>query len=165
MRKEFIDAVQARDKDLVKIMLTNSLLVDPSGDTFDYMLKYAIKSLNDLIEEYDGGILENDTSLWNKKYLDEQFIKLEDNFSKERIDFVKLLCSTILNEKLVEVDRKKRMEKFNKSKTSKQEVGTVIAVSGVITTVAGIVLSKPIIIGVGTTSIIIGGVLYYIDQR
>lgn len=107
MRKEFIDAVQAKDKDLVKIMLTNSLLVDPSGDTFDSMLEYAIKSLNDLIEEYDGGVLENDTSLWNKKYLDEQFIKLEDNFSKERIDFVKLLCSTILNEKLVEVDRKK----------------------------------------------------------
>lgn len=41
MRKEFIDAVNSEDYDLIKIMMCNSLLVDPSGANFDEMFEYA----------------------------------------------------------------------------------------------------------------------------
>lgn len=164
MRQEFIDAVNSKDYDLVKIMLCNSLLVDPSGSNFDSMFNYAKKNLSGLVESFDGGVLNNDTSYWNKDYLDEQLLKLEDNFSLERIEFVKLLCATILNNKMLKIDEEKRREKY-KDGINKQQVGSVVATAGVITTVAGVVLSKPIIVGIGVTAIVIGGVLYYIDRR
>ena len=72
MRKEFIDAVNSEDYDLIKIMMCNSLLVDPSGADFDEMFEYANNELNGLLEDYDGEELNNDTSQWDKKFLDKQ---------------------------------------------------------------------------------------------
>ena len=164
MRKEFIDAVNSEDYDLIKIMMCNSLLVDPSGADFDEMFEYANNELKGLLEDYDGEELNNDTSQWDKKFLDKQLLKLEDNFSEERIKYVKLLSATVLNGKLLKLDENQRRENYQEN-VDKQKIGTVVAVAGVITSVAGIILNKPIIVGLGVTTIVIGGVMYYIERR
>ena len=135
MRKEFIDAVNSEDYDLIKIMMCNSLLVDPSGADFDEMFEYANNELKGLLEDYDGEELNNDTSQWDKKFLDKQLLKLEDNFSEERIKYVKLLSATVLNGKLLKLDENQRRENYQEN-VDKQKIGTVVASAGAITSVA-----------------------------
>ena len=65
---------------------------------------------------------------------------------------------------MLKLDENQRRENYQEN-VDKQKIGTVVAVAGVITSVAGIILNKPIIVGIGVTTIVIGGVMYYIERR
>ena len=56
LTSEFKDAVQNQNKVRVRIMLKDSLLLDPSGDNFQQMLDYAKVQIPSLVDEHDGEV-------------------------------------------------------------------------------------------------------------
>ena len=88
LTKAFKDAVDHNDVGGVRIMLKNSLLLDPSFNDFDEEERYASQMI-DLYDEYDGDPFETDESKWNDDYMNEQMVKVVWNFSHERINHLK----------------------------------------------------------------------------
>ena len=84
----FYEAVQAGNVRRIRIMMKDSLLVDPTFAEFNAMEK-AASSMAGLYDEHDGKELIEDRSLWNDDYMDKVMVKVLSNFSHERIDHLK----------------------------------------------------------------------------
>ena len=98
--KEFADAVDKGKLMRVRIMLKDSLLLDPSGAQFDEMSRYAEKKMKDLYVEHDDESLNEDESSWTKDYLNEQMVAVVNNFSKKRINLLKRMVRVLFKDKL-----------------------------------------------------------------
>lgn len=85
------------DKNLlrVRIMLKDSLLIDPTFWQFNELLTYARTHLPDLLVPYDTGVLENNPQNWNEAVMNLELVQLVDNFSEIRIDHLKNLVPAV----------------------------------------------------------------------
>lgn len=72
----------------VRIMMKDSLLLDPSFAEFSKMEKIA-RSMPGLYDEHDGSAFITDRSLWNDDYMNELMVQILDNFSPEQIAHLK----------------------------------------------------------------------------
>ena len=88
MTNAFFDAINAENITRIRIMMKNSLLVDPSFKEFQEMEKAAAK-VNGLYDVHDGSIFISDSLEWNDDYMNEQMVQVVDNFSHERIEHLK----------------------------------------------------------------------------
>lgn len=88
LRDVFYDAVEFGNVRRVRIMMKNSMLVDPTFQQFHAMEKVAA-SMSGLYDEYDGKELIEDKSLWDDHYMDKMMVKVINNFSHERLDHLK----------------------------------------------------------------------------
>lgn len=84
----FHEAVQSGNVRRVRIMMKNSLLVDPTFEEFHSMEK-ASASMTELYDEHDGKDLIEDRNMWNDDYMDKVMVKVLSNFSHERVDHLK----------------------------------------------------------------------------
>ena len=86
--------------DLVQIrcFLANYLIVDRTFALFDESLAEVSAQLP-IIQEFDGGVLEEDRSRWNTDYLNEQIVASFSNFSQKRIDHIKDVIRAVVNDK------------------------------------------------------------------
>lgn len=84
----FYEAVNSSNVRRVRIMMKNSLLVDPTFDEF-YEMEKAASSMEDLYDEHDGKEFIEDRSQWNDGYMDKIMVKVLSNFSHERIEHIK----------------------------------------------------------------------------
>ena len=84
LTSEFKDAVQNQNKVRVRIMLKDSLLLDPSGDNFQQMLDYAKVQMLSLMDEHDGEVFKT-ADQWDETYLNEQMVAVVNNFSEDRL--------------------------------------------------------------------------------
>lgn len=84
----FYEAVQSGNVRRVRIMMQDSLLVDPTFTEFNAMEK-AASSMVGLYDEHDGKEFIEDRNLWNDDYMDKVMVKVLSNFSHERIDHLK----------------------------------------------------------------------------
>lgn len=80
----FHKAVSNGDLQLVRIMMKDSLLLDPTFKTFRDM-ETAAKSLTDLYEPHDGRELKLDKNEWNDDYMNDLLVQAISNFSHERV--------------------------------------------------------------------------------
>ena len=85
---EFRKAVLEKNVDLLHIMMSNSLLLDPTFEEFEEMEELA-KDVPELYVKHDGKMLENDSSKWDNDYLHWIDTELVYNFSHERVDHIK----------------------------------------------------------------------------
>ena len=90
--EEFKKALEANNVRLVRIMMKDSLMVDPTFEEFDEMQREAESRLPGLYEPHDGEELNMEPSDWNKDYMDEQMVKALRNFSRERLKLLKDIC-------------------------------------------------------------------------
>lgn len=88
LTKAFYDAVQSGNIRRVRIMMQDSLLVDPSFAEFEAMEKVAA-SMAGLYDEHDGKGFVEDKNLWNDDYMDKLMVKSLSNFSHERVEHLK----------------------------------------------------------------------------
>ena len=87
--KTFKEYVCKKDKRNVRMILKDSLLLDKTFKDFDYMSKYAIKNgISDLYDEHNAEKFLGEEE-WTEVYLNKQKIRLDLNFSKERIEILK----------------------------------------------------------------------------
>lgn len=80
----FHEAVSAGNLRRVRIMMKDSLLLDPTFKTFREM-ESAAKSLVDLYESHDSREFKLDKSEWNDDYMDNLLVQVISNFSRERV--------------------------------------------------------------------------------
>lgn len=180
MDKAFIEAINANDIKLVRLQLANQLLVDPRGDTFSEMLKYAIEKCDNLFEEnkpsnYD---ISPDKGTWTKEILFKAKSDLRDNFSEEKLALLSEIAMHVGKEKAErinkeeiqeeEISRKKQEieNKGYKDSTLYKNKGRIVTASGAILVITGLCIGKTIITFVGGT-LAVGGIILtkFIDNK
>ena len=88
LSNEFKEAVEQGKATRVKIMLKDSLLLDPSCKEFDEMMDYANSKMDSLIEQHDGEQFKTSEE-WTEDYLNDEMVAVVNNFSKERVNLLK----------------------------------------------------------------------------
>ena len=156
--QEFRDAVKNKDNRMVRIMLKDSLLVDPTFREFNEMLKIAESDITDLYDEHDGEVLKYEESIWTKDYMDEQMVQVVYNFSKERVDLLKRICKHIYRERASKIES----EKYNsepKIIITQKQVGIGLSAVGVGAIAVGVAIETPIIVTAGVVVGIAGAIM------
>ena len=161
--QEFKKAVDSKKLVRVRIMLKDSLLVDPTLDQFDQMEKYAASVLDDLYVPHDGTSLNFDIASWNEDYLNEQMVAVVSIFSKERIDLMKSMVRQMYKEKANKI-RDDRQTKTSTS-LSRKQIGTGVTVAGAALAVAGGCTSHGVLIAGGVAVAAAGIVLIVTDKE
>lgn len=93
---EFTTAIKSGALLRARIMLKDSLIVDPTFALFNEMLAYARRELPNLLVPYDDEILENDRAKWNTDLMNTELVEIVNNFSDVRIDHLKKVISVVL---------------------------------------------------------------------
>lgn len=107
-------AVEENSVRKVRIMLKDSLLVDPSFKRFNDRLK-ASQSVKGLFDEHDGKELIQDRSQWNTAYMDRLMVQVVDNFSHERLEHLKKVVRYVEgngSKKIVEINIAEEQDDF-----------------------------------------------------
>ena len=84
----FYTAVKEGKVRLVRIMMKDSLLFDPTFQLYKDMEK-AASSMAGLYDIHDGRDLIMDSAEWNDDYMSLLMVQVIDNFSHERLDHLK----------------------------------------------------------------------------
>lgn len=97
---EFNSAIKNGNLLRVRIMLKDSLIVDPTFVQFNEMFAYARQALPTLLVPFDNSDLENDRSKWDKDLMNMELVEIINNFSEARIDHLKKVISIVLADKI-----------------------------------------------------------------
>lgn len=161
--QEFRQAVQNKDTRMVRIMLKDSLVVDPTFVEFKQMNALAESSIEDLYDKHDDDTLKYDTAQWTKDYMDDQMVQVVYNFSKERIDLLKKICRHLYGQRAGQIE-KQRNTSSAKVEISKKKLGTGLVVGGAVATVVGIAAAETAIAATGVAIGVVGGILILNDK-
>ncbi len=156
LTKEFMEAVGLGDKTLVRIMLKDIMLVDPSMKTFEEMLQYAEKRMPDLYDEHDEEELKQNPAEWDEAYMNMQMVIVVSNFSKERVALLKKIVRKLFGHKVQKQTDEKcivdAVSRSNSELSGVQIAGGIVGVAGAGTLIGGIVGSSiPIAVIGGVT--------------
>lgn len=88
LTNSFHEAVKEGNVRRVRIMMKDSLLVDPTFTDFNNMEKEA-RDMSGLYDAHDGREFISDASEWNNDYMDTLMVQVVSNFSHERIEHLK----------------------------------------------------------------------------
>ena len=117
----FKQAVINKEIRRVRIMMKDSLLVDPSFTDLSVMKKIA-KDVIGLYDEHDGAELDYDKSNWTNEYMDKLMVQVVGNFSHERIDHLKQLVSFLFPyEDKKPINKEVEKSNINKSNNAQNE--------------------------------------------
>lgn len=142
----------------VRIMLKDSLLLDPTGREFDEMLKYVEGSIPDFIDVHDGEIFKTSDE-WNEDYMNDQMVTIVNNFSSERAEHLKKIVNKLYGKKsgiVSDTDEKNShiSDQREKGLSSTKKIGIFVTVLGAGVLIGGLIAAEaPIVIP------IIGGVM------
>ena len=161
--KEFMDAVQLGKEMRVRIMLKDSLLVDPTATQFNKMEHYANSEMGNIYMKHDDEKLNFDVAAWNENYLNVQMVNVVNNFSEERIELLKSMVRYLYKDKASKI-RSERDNRQSTHKFSRKQVGTGVTVSGAILAVAGICASHTVIT-IGGAVVAATGVVLIISDK
>lgn len=84
----FKEAIAEGNVREIRIMLKDSLLVDPTFSRFNEMEK-AASEVPGLYDEHDGRKFIEDSTEWTDEYMDKIMVQVVGNFSHERVDHLK----------------------------------------------------------------------------
>lgn len=162
LTKEFMEAVENGKKTRVRIMLKDTMLVDPSLKFFEEMISYANGNMSDLFDPHDGEELINDSSAWDEDYMNQQMVSVVTNFSKERVELLKKIVKSLYAYKIQPEAKQTFTSTGNasSSNTSSSKNGlTGIQIAGGVVAVAGAGALIGGIVGSSAPVAIIGGVV------
>ena len=174
LKEGFKQAVAAKEKIKVRVMLKDSMLIDPTLSLFEEMLAYAEERMTPFYDKHNGEVLIEDSANWTEHYLDKQMVAMISNFSVERISLLRKMVPFICGNRKVFDEKEKtkddNMHKRNsfsentfsgKSGINKREIGTGLIVVGSVAFVAGVLIPKTVltVAGIGVAAVGAGFVL------
>ena len=163
--QEFSKAVDEKKYTKIKIILKDSMLVDPTMKQFDELLAYATEHLGNLYEEHDGENLEYDTTLWNETYLNRQMVIVVSNFSKERVGLLKNMVRYLYRERIEDIEKERNKTTYSsQNNISQKNVGIGVTAVGTVAAITGIVASEGILI-VGGAVVAAAGVAMILTDK
>jgi hypothetical protein len=174
----FRKAVSSGDIRGVRIMMKDSLLVDPSFIEFNEMNNFA-RDLSGLYDKHDESELNNDKSAWNDDYMSEVMVQVVYNFSRKRIEHLKEVVrklrpdyadsqqpasaertDTSKNKSSQDQEKHNEKRKYQYEQDNRVHRGTKIAGGATAGAVAGGIIAKfvggPVIIGVAIGAVVVG---------
>lgn len=174
MKPQFKGYVDSGDLEGIRIALANEMMLDPRGESFIEMRTYAESVLPNLYDMHDGEALNEDQSQWNEDLLFATKNSLDDNFSRERLEFYYTLAQNVLHEKAEQLRqqgrnrdiRRKNNPSHTTSDTEKQSFNSStllkgIAIGGLIVGGSGLLMGRAVVATVGLVGALIsGGMLY-----
>lgn len=111
---EFQDAVKSNDIDLVRMMLKDSIIIDPTLDMYKVLSSYAKANLSMPLYEKYNGIAFADEVDWNEDYFNQELINLINNFSEERIIHLEKVCKKIYSGYINKKEKINNRKKYTK---------------------------------------------------
>lgn len=181
MKSQFKRKVDSGDIVGVRISLANEMMLDPRGDSFSEMRSYAESALNNLYIPHDGAILDANREHWNEDLLFATKNALDDNFSRERLDYYYELAQIVLHEKAEQLRRETRRssavgtnpthrtqrptqsEKSEKSSSDALMLG--LTIGGLFVGGAGLIMGRALITAIGVAGAAIGGGMLYQNKN
>ena len=145
---DFKRAVDTKNIRLARIMLKDSLIIDPTFEEFNELLNYAEQELPYLYDEHDGTKFNFDSSHWNK----------------ERVDFLKKLCRHIYADRIVDIKMRNKHQPESQPLISKKQVGTAMIVGGTVVAIVGVATAEILVTTSGVAIAAAGGVIYYLNK-
>ena len=117
----FLEEVSEGDVLGIRIMMKDSLLLDPSFKDFEEREKLA-KDVIGLYDEHDGAELDYYKSNWSEDYMNMLMVEVVGNFSHERIDHLKQLVSFLFPyEDKKPINKEVEKSNINKSNNAQNE--------------------------------------------
>lgn len=177
MKAKFIRAVDNNDISMVRAFVSNEMLLDPRGKSFDEMLSFAESKFSNLYEIDNGVKFTFDQSQWNEDILFKIKNELDVNFSRERIQIYKLVAKTVLKEKAAQLDKEETALRIKEESVSShlnytegkhtynKKLYKQITAGGVLLTLAGTIVQKGVLTTLGIAGIVVGGVLIYKNSK
>ena len=162
LTQDFLDAVESKKVMRVRIMLKDSLLVDPTAGQFEEMENYAYSRINTLYDVHDGEVLNFDVSAWTVDYLNQQMVIVVNNFSRERVDLLKGMVRYLYQDK-VNTIRNEQEQMNSRHRLSRKQVGTGVTVAGVAVAAVGLCTSHTLLVAGGAAAAIVGGIMIVTD--
>lgn len=179
MNPKFIKLVEEGNLIRVRLSLSNELLLDPRGDSFRKMKRFAESQLPDLYEP-DNGTSYNKTEYeWDKEFLLQVKNDLDNNFSESQLLVYERVAKEVLKEKAAHLEQEEaEVQSYNdegeetinykKVYTGVTITGAAVAVTGMSlskATLASLGLSRMFLCSLGLAGVVIGGVLLYKELK
>lgn len=174
MNTEYKEAVDNGNVAMVRIALSNELLFDPRGGSFNEMLEYAVEHLPNLFEENkDATYVVPPKNQWNEDFMYEVKSDMDANFSKEKLAFYEAVVKFVGKDKAIEVEEEETLPEVE-DKNAHEEHPTrtikITKVSGGVAVGGAIVATVGMCTGMTALSIIggaifVGGVLLIINDN
>ena len=128
MDRAFIQAVNDNNLLRVRLLLTNELLLDPRGESFDEMLLFAQTNIPNLFEvNTEANYSIPPQNNWDMNFLFTVKNDLDNNFSKEKITFYKTVIKNVCKEKVErltqedKIAREKQQDGYGQDKAEKMD--------------------------------------------
>lgn len=109
--REFESAIASNNLLRARVMLKDSLVIDPTFRQLDEMLAYVKCKLPSIIVSFDGEPLQNDLAGREREVMNLELVQLVNNFSQERVNHLKQIISQVMAEDI---------EKHNTARTVKE---------------------------------------------
>jgi hypothetical protein len=188
MKQNFIDAINEKELGTIRLFLSNELMLDPRGGSFNEMKEYAEANISNLYDVDDGKSYLEEPEKWTKELFFQVKNDLDFNFSQERLTLYERMAPVVLKDKIDALNykeqRRLKMDENRQScsSKSKQHIKVykgVIAGSGVLTIagiaipkawltsmgVASVGLTKVLITSLGVVGITVGGLLLFKEYK
>ena len=140
---ELKKAVAEDDVLMVRVMLKNCMWSDPTFETFNEAIAYAEKNIGNLYEKHDGEIFSEDKTKWNKDLVAEQLTKCVDNFSRERIIYLRRICRYFYADKIRTIETKRRVQHVERHRGNEKRKKVMMAGAGV--TAVGLIAGSTVL--------------------
>lgn len=160
--EEFRQAVEDKKIIRVRIMLKDSMLVDPTMLQFDEMISFALPLLDNLYDEHDDEILEYDKMQWNENYLNKEMVTVVNNFSKDRIELLRNIVKYLYKDRVESI--KNDRQKNTSSSVSRKQIGIGVTAVGAAVTIAGICTAEGLVIAGGVVIAAVGVAMIVTDK-
>lgn len=167
MTNQFTETVNAHDLISVRLFLSNELLLDPRGNSFDKMLELAESQCPDLYDdEVSSFEIHKNTNHWNQEYLNDLKNELDAHFTKTILHHYKDVALFVLKDKAIHLEEEERKKssfaysEVDKETYEKVAYGALMG-GGAAIAVTGLCLSKWAMAGVGVICVVAGGYLVY----
>lgn len=185
MNNEFIKAVEENRVNIVRMMLSNEMLIDPRGKTFSEMLEYAKGKMTSLFEPNEPARFDIPTNKeeWTDEIVSKMKRDLNMNFSIEKLSLFAEMATWVGHDKAEKLDNEEqakrasggqRHEETNRHAENKTHASTApttkkrsnahrtasfVTAGGAILTIAGICAGKTLITIIGSGIVVVGGVV------
>lgn len=177
MKEKFKKAVERGDINDVRLFLSNELMLDPRGASFHEMLSYAENRMDGLFEPDNGRMSEKDSTQWDKDFLFQIKNELDDNFSREKLNYYESIAKQVLKEKAEQLDAEEarrghqsdnqgsEQQADNWFEGHKKEVYTGVTLGGAVLTTIGLCVSKAALTTLGVVGLVVGGYMLYKETK
>ena len=170
MNPKFIKLVEEGNIIRVRLSLSNELLLDPRGDSFREMKRFAESQLPDLYEPGNGTAYSKPADEWDKDFLFQVKNDLDNNFSESLLLVYEGVAKEVLKEKAIHLEQEEAAEvqPYNdegEETINYKKVYTGVTIAGVAVAVTGLVLSRMALASLGLAGVVIGGVLLYKESQ